>query len=105
MWKRAAETFGVALLIVAGAFYFWSERISDPTWLRSGTKIEIRATAGAVAIVGSETKDVEVTIDGRSVRLTGQTATAIMAHARPGAPGPGCVIECRGRTRGNGPGD
>jgi hypothetical protein len=71
MWKRAAETFGVALLIVAGAFYFWSERISDPTWLRSGTKIEIRATAGAVAIVGSETKDVEVTIDGEPASARG----------------------------------
>lgn len=71
MWKRTAEIFGVALLIVAGVFYFWSERISDPSWLRSGTKIEIRATAGAVAIVGGDTNEVAVTIDGEPASARG----------------------------------
>lgn len=73
MWKRTAEVSGIALLIVAGAFYFWSERICDPSWLRSGKKIEIRATAGAVAIVGGESNEVAVTIDG-------EPATARGAH-------------------------
>src|SRR3954469_19847136 len=66
MWKRSAQSFGVLVLIVAGCFYFWSERISDPSWLRGGKKIEIRATAGAVSIVGGDTSEVEVTVDGDS---------------------------------------
>ena len=71
MWKRSAEAFGIVVLIAAASFYFWSERIGDPSWLRGGKKIEIRATAGAVAIIGGDTSEIEVTVDGENSAARG----------------------------------
>ena len=69
--KRFAEGLGIAILIVAGLVYYWTERVADPSLLRGSKKIEIHSTAGAVDIVGVEGGDVEVSVAGASASARG----------------------------------
>jgi hypothetical protein len=64
MWKRFAEFAGITLLIVAGTFYYWTDGISDASHLHGSKRVEIQSSAGSVDIVGGETGNVEVTVDG-----------------------------------------
>jgi hypothetical protein len=64
MWKRFAEGTGITLLIIAGSFYYWTEGISDPSHLHGSKRVSIESSAGAVDVVGGETGNVEVTVDG-----------------------------------------
>jgi hypothetical protein len=80
MWQSSVKYLGITLLIVAGFFYFWSERIADPARLHGANKIEIRSTAGAVEIIGSDKNEVEVTVDGQSASARGVEVEIDRSH-------------------------
>ncbi len=80
MWRSSAKSLGITLLIVAGIFYYWTERIVDPARLHGANKIEIRSTAGAVEIVGSDKNEIEVTVDGQSANARGVEVAIDRGH-------------------------
>ena len=58
---RALRSVGVILLLSAGAYYAWSSSIVNPSRLR-GEGVAIHSSSGELKVLGTEGKDVHVTI-------------------------------------------
>ena len=67
--KRALASFGIALIVVAYAFYLWSEKTADAKRLNALEGIEVHIASGAAEVVGKPVPDIRVTIGGVSPEL------------------------------------
>ena len=81
--KRIFGSVGLGLLVVGFAYYAWSSDVANVSRLKSGKRIEIRATSGKVNIVGTQDNDVRVTIENVSAETARMARIKIDRNRNP----------------------
>jgi hypothetical protein len=81
--KRLLRSLGTALIVIASAFYLWSEKTADGKRLPAFNGVEIHIASGDVEIVGKPVAEIRVTIEGVSPEIARTASVRIRRDRKP----------------------